>query len=120
MLRISLVVAGVSGALAVTMAAIAAHAPAGARVELLTVAWQIALPHAAAIIGVALAAERMAGLQARYLKAATILLILGTILFPGSLYLSAFGGPGQAAPLGGLCLILGWIVLVFAATRGDA
>ena len=40
--------------------------------------------------------------------------IAGVLLFSGSLYGLALGGPkwlGPIAPLGGLCLIIGWILL---------
>ncbi len=117
MLRIALAVGGICGALAVAMAAIAAHAPAGARVDLLVIGWQIALPHAAMIIVAALVAERCVGLARRYAVAAVILFAAGTVIFPGSLYIAGFGGPSLAAPLGGMALILAWFVLVLAATR---
>ena len=41
-------------------------------------------------------------------------LIGGVLLFSGSLYPLALGGPswlGPITPLGGLCLIIGWILL---------
>ena len=41
----------------------------------------------------------------------------GVLLFSGSLYLLALGGPkwlGPITPLGGLCLIVGWALLVRA------
>jgi uncharacterized membrane protein YgdD (TMEM256/DUF423 family) len=44
--------------------------------------------------------------------------LAGTVLFSGSLYLLALGGPrwlGPVTPLGGLCLLAGWIFLVGVA-----
>ncbi len=41
--------------------------------------------------------------------------ILGTILFSGSLYLLAAGGPrllGPVTPIGGLLLLTGWILAI--------
>ena len=45
------------------------------------------------------------------------LFVIGSVLFSGSLYALALGGPGwlgPITPLGGLCLIIGWSVLVFS------
>jgi uncharacterized membrane protein YgdD (TMEM256/DUF423 family) len=44
--------------------------------------------------------------------------LVGTVLFSGSLYLLALGGPrwlGPVTPLGGLSLLAGWIFLVGVA-----
>ncbi len=50
--------------------------------------------------------------------------ILGTLLFSGSLYLLALGGPrilGPMTPLGGALLMLGWALLLVAVrSRGGA
>ncbi|MBH31485.1 MAG: hypothetical protein CMG71_05780 [Candidatus Marinimicrobia bacterium] len=49
------------------------------------------------------------------------LFLVGIILFSGSLYLLVFTGVtslGAVAPLGGLCLMAGWILLAFGAYRG--
>lgn len=46
----------------------------------------------------------------------------GIVLFSGSIYLLVLGGPrwlGPVTPVGGLCLILGWLSLLLG-TRGDA
>ena len=45
----------------------------------------------------------------------------GTVLFSGSLYILALGGPrwmGPVTPLGGLCLIAGWIFVAAGAFTG--
>lgn len=44
----------------------------------------------------------------------------GVVLFSGSLYLLALGGPrwlGPVTPLGGVAFILGWLALAWAAVR---
>lgn len=46
--------------------------------------------------------------------------IIGTILFSGSLYVLCLGGPswlGPVTPLGGLCLMGGWIALAAGTIR---
>ena len=52
-----------------------------------------------------------------WLRAAGWLFFAGVLLFSGSLYALALGAPrsiGFVTPLGGVCLIFGW--LAFAAT----
>jgi uncharacterized membrane protein YgdD (TMEM256/DUF423 family) len=47
-------------------------------------------------------------------------LIVGTLLFSGSLYGLALDGPrwlGPITPLGGLCLIIGWGLLAYSSIR---
>lgn len=49
------------------------------------------------------------------------LLLVGIILFSGSLYVLAFTGVrilGAITPLGGIAFIAGWILLVFEVLRG--
>jgi len=46
--------------------------------------------------------------------------VLGVLLFSGSLYALALGGPrwlGPVTPLGGLCFLLGWACLVLLALK---
>jgi len=45
---------------------------------------------------------------------------LGILLFSGSLYILALGGPrllGPITPLGGVCFIFGWLALAASAFR---
>jgi uncharacterized membrane protein YgdD (TMEM256/DUF423 family) len=46
--------------------------------------------------------------------------VVGTILFSGSLYGLALDGPkwlGPVTPLGGLCLMIGWGLLVYSSLK---
>ena len=46
--------------------------------------------------------------------------LLGIVLFSGSLYVLAFGGPrmfGPVTPLGGVAFIVGWLALLIGALR---
>ena len=46
--------------------------------------------------------------------------VVGTILFSGSLYGLALDGPkwlGPVTPLGGLCLMIGWWLLVYSSYK---
>ncbi len=48
------------------------------------------------------------------------LLAAGTVIFAGTLYLMALGGPrwlGAVTPVGGSLMILGWVVLAWQALR---
>ena len=73
--------------------------------------------HALALIAVALAAERWP--QASF-SAAGWLFVIGILVFGGTLYTIALGGPrwlGAITPIGGVCFILGWLFAAFAAWR---
>ena len=46
--------------------------------------------------------------------------VVGTLLFSGSLYGLALDGPkwlGPVTPLGGLCLMVGWLLLVYSSYK---
>ena len=60
-------------------------------------------------------------LQAPAAGIAAWLFLAGSLIFSGSLYLMAFGGPrilGAVTPIGGLLLLAGWLVLAWAAFAG--
>ncbi len=52
-----------------------------------------------------------------------VLLTLGTVIFAGTLYAMALGGPrwlGAVTPLGGSLMILGWLMLAWRVLRATA
>ena len=54
------------------------------------------------------------------LRWSAVLVVIGIILFSGSLYLLTFGAPrplGIVTPFGGLALILGWILFAVTVCR---
>jgi uncharacterized membrane protein YgdD (TMEM256/DUF423 family) len=72
------------------------------------------------LLGVGLAARAV---DAALLRRAGALLLIGIVLFCGSLYALAFGAPhavGFLTPLGGLLLIAGWVSFVIAMWRTRA
>ncbi|MEB3290905.1 MAG: DUF423 domain-containing protein [Leptolyngbya sp.] len=76
--------------------------------------------HAFALLAVALALHTALG-QALWLTVGGWALVVGTVIFSGSLYtlsLSGVGILGAVAPLGGLALMVGWGCLVVAACLG--
>ncbi|MEL1265255.1 DUF423 domain-containing protein [Pseudoxanthomonas putridarboris] len=104
---------GLLAAIAVGLSAYASHGVADAQAQShLQTAALFAFGH-----GVALAALT-AGTARRMGKAGLYLLLLGTLLFAGSLALGALAGlPTRLAPAGGIALMLGWVVWAFDAIR---
>ena len=101
--------AALSGALAVMAGAFGAHGAAGQPAEWLKTGGEYELIHAlAAIVAVQLGAD-----------GAAALLLGGSLLFAATLYAMAFGAPhivGAVTPLGGVGMILGWLLLAWRAT----
>ncbi len=112
------VIAAVNGLMGVGFAAYAAHGLAGDPVAqaLAERASQYQLLHALAL----LAADRLAAEGRRWAQGAAALFTAGLVLFSGSLYLKALAGSlalPLVTPAGGIALMLGWLVLAFAAAR---
>lgn len=106
-----LVLAAVSGAIAVAAGAFAAHGVSGRPAEWLRTGGTYQLIHAVAAIAV-LAMGRGRGVA--------WLFIAGSALFAATLYAMAFGAPrwlGAITPLGGLAMIAGWLWLAVGALR---
>ena len=108
----------VVGALAVAAGAFGAHAlKTRLAPDLLAVydtAARYQLAHALALLAAAWAAARWPGRRA---NAAGACFALGTLLFCGSLYLLSLAGwrwMGALAPVGGVLLIAGWLLLAAA------
>jgi uncharacterized membrane protein YgdD (TMEM256/DUF423 family) len=118
-----IIVAALSGAIAVAVGAFAAHGldlstEAGRKAkEWLQTGSHYQIIHALAIVAV-VALARNAMLNGRVAIVAQCLFLVGSVLFPGALYALAFGGPrwlGAVAPIGGTAFILGWVSLALAA-----
>ena len=120
--RFPLLAAGLLGLTGVALGALGAHALETLLAQHGTAhAWDTAakyqLFHAVALLGAA------AWLHASPLAAARITWAArcwcaGTVLFSGSLYGLAAGGPrwlGPITPLGGLALLAGWVFVIAAA-----
>ena len=55
-----------------------------------------------------------------WLEWSAIAWMIGVILFSGSIFMLVLGGPrwlGPVTPVGGVCLILGWLTLIVGALR---
>lgn len=105
--------AAISGLLAVAFGAFAAHGLTQVKpIEWLHTGSQYQMVHALAVFA-ALALHR-AGAKGMGLAAA--LFLVGTLLFSGSLYAMALGGPrllGAITPLGGLSFMAGWALMAW-------
>ena len=122
MARLFLIIAAISGLMAVVLGAFAAHGLkqtlTSQALQTFQVGVQYQMYHALALLGVGLLMQAKPALSG--LKASGIAYILGTLLFSGSLYALALGAPrwlGPVTPLGGLSFMLGWLLLAVAAWR---
>ncbi|MGA9333176.1 MAG: DUF423 domain-containing protein [Rudaea sp.] len=114
-------VAAIFGAAAVVFGAFGAHALRGKLDPTSMQVWHTAVEyqfwHVLALLAIAaLAGESMSPLW----RIAAIAFVAGIIAFCGSLYALALGAPhmiGAITPLGGLCLIVGWLSLGLALAR---
>ena len=111
--------AGLLGSTGVTLGAFGAHALKKILEERGTLdSWRTAvqyqLLHAVALLALSGSAHTQSG-TAKQLPTFAKLWVGGTLLFSGSIYLLALGGPrilGPVTPLGGFCLIGGWVALL--------
>jgi uncharacterized membrane protein YgdD (TMEM256/DUF423 family) len=111
------VVAGFSGFMAVVMGAVGAHAVAEPRVAaLVETASLYELIHAVVLLW-------LCGARGRYAMAARWSILIGTVLFCGTIYLKALLGWETAvrlAPFGGVSFMLGWLLIALEhGTRKD-
>lgn len=114
-----LLFAAINGALAVVLGAFGAHGLKGKISESLLNAWQTGVQyqmfHVLALLGLAVLMLRLvqtSGQVPGVLSVTGYLWMAGIILFSGSLYGLALGGPswlGPVTPLGGSLLIAGWV-----------
>lgn len=121
MARLMLLLAACSGAVAVALGAFGAHGLKRRLGTDMLAVWETAvqyhLLHTLALFGVGLWLLQRPGSGA---ATGGLLFAVGTLLFSGSLYMLALGGPrwlGPVTPLGGVCLIAGWLVLAWSAWR---
>lgn len=122
MAKLLLLLASFTGFTGVALGAFAAHGLRSRLPENLLGAFQTGvqyqLLHTAALMGVALLLLRWP--EATLFKSAGALLVLGMLLFSGSLYLMALTGVtklGIITPFGGVAFLLGWLCLGIGVWR---
>ena len=109
------------GALGVAAGAFGAHALEGKlapdRLELFELAARYQMIHALALVAAAWAVQRWpSGLS----NTAGWLFVVGVVIFCGTIYALAFGAPrilGAVTPIGGLSLIVAWVLMASAALK---
>lgn len=119
--RKTLAIAGALIALATVLGAFGAHAlkahlPAD-KLQVYETAVRYHFFHALGLLAIGVLLRSMDGELLRWSAA---LVLTGVILFSGSLYLLTFGAPrllGIVTPVGGLALIVGWILFAVAVWR---
>ena len=125
--RSALLAAGILGATGVAFGAFGAHALRDWLVERGTAnTWETAaryqLVHAIALVAAALWLKLATGSAQRRISWAALCWVVGIVLFSGSLYGLAAGGPrwlGPVTPLGGVALLAGWGWICGAALAKD-
>jgi uncharacterized membrane protein YgdD (TMEM256/DUF423 family) len=117
----TLAAAGLLLALATACGAFGAHALRATLAPERLALWETAVRYqffqALGLLGVGLA---MRTLDGSVLRSAALLIILGIVLFSGSLYGLALGAPrlvGVLTPAGGLAWICGWLLFAYGAWR---
>ena len=97
-------IAALSAAVAIGAGAFGAHVASGQAIEWLRTGAMYQLIHGVAVLVLAARQPRVAGV-----------LLGGSLLFAGTLYALALGAPrwlGAVTPLGGVAMIVGWLMLL--------
>lgn len=114
-----LTLAAIAGFLAVAGGAFGAHGIGDPQAK----AWmQTGAQYALAHVLATFACAAVMGMGARRAALAPAFFLVGVILFTGSLFAMALGGPrwlGAITPLGGLSFLIGWVVLAWAVRGVD-
>lgn len=117
----TLAIAGLLLALATVFGAFGAHALksqlSADRLQVYETAVRYHFFHALGLLGIGLTLRFV---DASPIRWAAVLVLIGIVLFSGSLYALTFGAPrpfGIVTPFGGLALIAGWIAFAVGAWR---
>jgi uncharacterized membrane protein YgdD (TMEM256/DUF423 family) len=117
----TLAIAGLLLALATVCGAFGAHALRGhlqpERLQVWDTAVRYQFFNSLGLIGIGLTLRTADG---RVLRAAAALIVIGVVLFCGSLYALSVGAPravGVLTPLGGLAWIGGWLLFAWGVRR---
>ena len=121
--RTFVILGGFLGALAVAFGAFGTHMLEGNVSAEYLKTWDTAteyqLAHAVALMGSGLLRNFTRSAMLRW---ASWLLFIGTVLFSGSLYLLVLGDTprlGAITPVGGVCLIAGWLLMSMSLIKFD-
>ncbi len=122
--RTLLLLGAINGLLYVALSAFAAHGLKNS-VSLEQLAWFKTAAHYQGIHALALLASGilMQLYERRSFYLSGLLMLLGVIIFSGSLYAMALGAPrwfGAITPIGGVSLIAGWFFMIAGVLQKDA
>lgn len=119
--RIELLLAGISGFLAVMLGAFGAHALKAQLAQTLYAAYQTGVEyqfyHTLALLMVGLLRQQS---ESTHLQWAGRAFVAGILLFSGSLYLLALTGVkalGMVTPIGGVLFMIGWVMMILAGCK---
>ncbi|MEX0963981.1 MAG: DUF423 domain-containing protein [Pseudohongiellaceae bacterium] len=122
MSKLIIMLAGINGFLAVSLGAFAAH---GLRERLspellntFQTGVQYHMYHALALFGIGVLMIDFP--TTNLLRVSAYLMLIGIVLFSGSLYLLGISGVrwlGAITPIGGVCFLIAWALLVWFAAR---
>lgn len=119
----TLAIAGILLALATAFGAFGAHALKAQlspdRLQVYETAVRYHFFHALGLLGIGLALRFIEAAPVRW---AAVLVLIGVVLFSGSLYALTFGAPrpiGIVTPLGGIALIAGWVCFAVGVSRSS-
>jgi len=122
MSKLIIILAGVNGFLAVSIGAFAAHMLRDRLSPELLNTFQTGVQyhmyHALALLGIGLMMLNFS--VSNLLRISAYLMMSGIVLFSGSLYLLSITGIrwlGAITPLGGLCFLTAWALIVWFATK---
>ncbi|MDA0278932.1 MAG: uncharacterized membrane protein YgdD (TMEM256/DUF423 family) [Pseudohongiellaceae bacterium] len=122
MSKLIIILAGVNGFLAVAIGAFAAHMLRDRLSPELLNTFQTGVQyhmyHALALFGIGLMMLNFPA--SNLLRISAYLMMAGIVLFSGSLYLLSISGLrwlGAITPLGGLCLLTAWALIVWFAAK---
>lgn len=121
--KLVLLIAAVLGGLSVGIGAFGAHAlrttlEAGGRIETFETAVRYQFYHTLALLAIGIL---MYHLPDKRLGYAAVAMVVGIVIFSGSLYVLCLTGVrwlGAVTPLGGVALIVGWVLLAVSVYRG--
>ncbi|CAM4120884.1 MULTISPECIES: DUF423 domain-containing protein [Shewanella] len=116
-----LLLAALSGFLAVALGAFGAHGlkqvTTPEMIDIFNLGVEYQFYHTFALIAVAFSGH---WLKSRLIDWAGYLFLLGIVMFSGSLYLYVLVGSkwtGPVTPMGGVCFLLGWLFIAVAVWR---
>lgn len=118
-IKLTFLFAAAGGGLAVILGAFGAHGLRGRVEDRLLETFQTAVEyqmfHSLALLMVAILMQQWGRML--YLEVTTVAFMVGILLFSGSLYglvLTEMKWFGPVTPIGGVCLIVGWVGLFYA------